>query len=354
MTNLQKVRGIMVIGLLLLSELAVTGYAQDTRFTITENKTDKRVDISIDGKPFTSYIYPDSLMKPVLYPIRTADGAWITRGWPLVPRAGEHVDHPHHIGLWFNYENVDGLDFWNNSSSIPKAKKKKYGEIRHFSVNKMFADNNKAELGVTAYWITPDGTKLLRQDTKYIFSGTGSMRSIEIAIKLTALSKDVSFPDIKDGLIGIRLTRELEYPSDIPEKVTDSNGVISGIQERSIKEETGVYRSSEGKEGNAVWGTRARWVNLNGTLGGEPVSVVILDHPANIGFPTYWHARGYGLFAANPLGQKIFSNGKKALDFKIKAGTSAVFKYKVLINSGRHLSDDQVNNEANEFKNGAN
>lgn len=351
MMNIRKARAIALISLCFLSKLPITSYAQGTRFTITENKADKRVDVTVDGKPFTSYIYPDSLMKPVLYPIRTADGALITRGWPLEPRAGEHIDHPHHIGLWFNYEDVNGLDFWNNSSSISKEKKMRYGTIRHFSVNRMFADNDKAELEATAYWEMPDGTKLLKQDTKYIFSGTGSMRSIEMVVKLTALKKEVSFPDIKDGLIGIRLTRELEYPSDVPEKITDSNGTISGIQESSTKEETGIYRSSEGKEGNAVWGTRARWVNLNGRVGGEPVSLVILDHPENVGYPTYWHARGYGLFAANPLGQKIFSKGKETLDFKLKAGSSVLFRYKVLINSGSHLSDNQVNIEASKFGN---
>lgn len=339
-----------LICLLLVMGLARTGYGQDTRFTITQNKAERRVDIAIDGKPFTSYIYPDSLMKPVLYPIRSADGALITRGWPLVPRAGEHVDHPHHIGLWFNYENVNGLDFWNNSSSIPASKKNKYGTIRHFSVDKMTANNKKAELNVTAYWDKPDGTKLLKQDTRYIFAGIGAMRSIEMVVKLTALKEDVSFTDTKDGLIGLRLTRELEQPSDIPEKVTDAGGVVSGVREHTAEIETGLYRSSEGKEGDGVWGTRARWVNLNGKLGGKPVSIVMLDHSNNVGYPTYWHARGYGLFAANPFGQKVFSKGVEALNFKLKAGSSVVFKYKVLINSGSHLSDDQVNIEANKFE----
>ena len=64
----------------------------------------------------------------------------------------------------------------------------------------------------------------------------------------------------------------------------------------------GVYLTSEGTKGAAVWGTRGRWCTLSGTVGAEPVSIAILDHPQNPGHPTYWHARGYGLFAANPLG----------------------------------------------------
>ncbi|HEY4816844.1 MAG TPA: DUF6807 family protein, partial [Candidatus Acidoferrum sp.] len=93
----------------------------------------------------------------------------------------------------------------------------------------------------------------------------------------------------------------------------------------------GVYLTSEGKRGDAAWGTRGRWCNLTGRVGDEPVSITILDHPGNPGFPTYWHARGYGLFAVNPLGQKIFSNGKEELNLSVAPHQSITFRYRVLI-----------------------
>src|SRR6266478_1197004 len=74
----------------------------------------RRVDVTVDGKPFTSYVWPTTLKKPVLYPIRTAEGTVVTRGFPLEPRPGERVDHPHHVGLWLNHGDVNGFDFWNN------------------------------------------------------------------------------------------------------------------------------------------------------------------------------------------------------------------------------------------------
>ena len=37
-------------------------------------------------------------------------------------------------------------------------------------------------------------------------------------------------------------------------------------------------------------------------MGGEPVSIAIFDAPGNPGYPTYWHARGYGLFAGCAAG----------------------------------------------------
>ncbi|MBG6236994.1 hypothetical protein IWX76_003600 [Pedobacter sp. CAN_A7] len=322
---------------------------KETRFKITENKKQKRVDITIDGKPFTSYIYPDELMKPVLYPIRTATGTLVTRGWPMDPRPGERVDHPHHVGLWFNYGDVNGLDFWNNSVAIAPEKKSGYGTIKHVSVNQVLATNDRAELSVTKHWQKPDGTNLVREEAKYIFTAQGGQRAIEMVVKLTALKADVSFKDNKEGLIGLRVARELEHPSDKPEKFTDANGLATDVAKMNNDGVTGVYRSSEGIEGDAVWATRAKWMNLNGKVKDEAVSVVIIDHPKNVGYPTYWHARGYGLFAANPLGQNEFSKGKETLDFKLKAGQSVVFKYKVLINAGANLGDPQVREAFNTF-----
>src|SRR2546425_32085 len=92
--------------------------APGDRIRVLPNEPAGRVDVSIDGKPFTAYIWPANLAKPVLYPLRTAKGTLITRGYPLEPRPGERVDHPHHVALWFNYGNVNSFDFLNNSEAI--------------------------------------------------------------------------------------------------------------------------------------------------------------------------------------------------------------------------------------------
>jgi len=288
-------------------------------------------------------------MKPVLYPIITAKGDTITRGWPLIPRAGDHIDHPHHIGLWFNYENVNGLDFWNNSSGIPASKKQQYGSIRHYSVDTMWADAHKAVLGTTAFWLKPDGTRLLRQQTTYLFSGIGNMRSITMTVRLTALGEDVVFKDTKDGLIGLRVRTELEQPCETPEKYIDNLGKAANFKMPSKDRATGHYLSSEGLKGDSVWSSRGKWVALYATLNHKPVSVAILDHPGNVGYPTYWHARGYGLFAANPFGQGVFGKGLAPLDVRLKPGESVIFKYKVLIQQGEPSTVSQINKAAAAF-----
>src|SRR5437868_5778584 len=101
---------------------------------VVPNEAERRVDVLVGGKPFTSYIYPTSLKKPVLYPLRTGSGVVVTRGYPLEPRPGERVDHPHHAGLWFNSGDVNGLDLWNNSTAINAADARTLGTTPNHSV----------------------------------------------------------------------------------------------------------------------------------------------------------------------------------------------------------------------------
>src|SRR5690606_27087376 len=103
----------------------------EKRIKLVRNDQEKKVDVFIDDNLFTSYIYPTNIKKPVLYPLITPKGTKITRKYPLEPSVGERVDHPHHVGVWFNYGDVNGLDFWNNSDSIKVEKRGSYGTILH-------------------------------------------------------------------------------------------------------------------------------------------------------------------------------------------------------------------------------
>ncbi|HEY4935298.1 MAG TPA: DUF6807 family protein, partial [Puia sp.] len=82
---------------------------------LVKAENENRIDVFIGTSLFTRFLYPDSLEKPVLFPIYDAGNTIVTRGFPMNPRTGEPSDHPHHLGLWLTYENVNGLDFWNNS-----------------------------------------------------------------------------------------------------------------------------------------------------------------------------------------------------------------------------------------------
>ncbi len=299
---------------------------QKQGISVVRNDAARRVDILVDGKPFTSYTYPTNVYKPILFPLRSARGTVVTRGYPLEPRPGESKDHPHHTGAWFNYGDVNGIDFWGHSDASKPEEKKKMGTIVHRTVKEAKSGKDKGELEVTADWVMPDGSAILKEETEFIFRATPDMRIVDRVTKLTALGKPAVFDDTKEGALGIRVARSLEQPSK-------SDGRESG-------KATGLYLSSEGKIGDDVWSTRGRWVILTGKVEDEPVTLAIFDHPKNPGFPTYWHARGYGLFAANPFGWKAFTNGKEEFKFTIGPRQSATFRWRILILSQKTSAEE--------------
>lgn len=314
-------------------------YIQTGKVEFVKDSVNRKIDVTIDGAFFTSYRYDGKTPKPVLYPILTKSGKAVTRGFPYETRANERVDHPHHVGYWFNYGDVNGLDFWNNSYAIPENEKNKYGTIFHEEILAM--DEGKGQLTFRATWRDPAGIPLIEETTRFTFAEEGGTRYIDRETKLKALH-NITFTDNKEGLVAIRVARALELPTDKPDVFTDSEGKATEMAVLNNEGVTGNYLGSEGEGGEAVWGTRNKWVRLSGTIEGETISIAMIDHPGNVGFPTYWHARGYGLFAANPLGQSIFSEGKQSLNFKLGASESVVFKYRMMIHSRTELTKEAI------------
>lgn len=321
---------------------------ESSKVSFINDDTNKKVDIKIDGHLFTSYVYDGQTPKPILYPLITKSGKTVTRGFPYAPRPNERVDHPHHAGLWLNYGDVNGFDFWNNSYAIPEDKKQFYGTIHHQEI--MDSNSEDGVLRIAAIWRSPLDADLLEEVTEFKFSEEGDTRIIDRSTTLKALV-DVSFKDNKEGMIGVRVARELELPTDKPAVYTDAEGNVTEVKALNNDGVNGNYFGSEGLTGNDVWGTRNKWVKLESEIDNEKVSITILDHEKNVGYPTYWHARDYGLFAANPLGQEIFSEGKEALNFKLAKGESTTFNYRILIHNGSELSKENLNQSFVDFNN---
>jgi len=349
---------VLYIAALALIPAIMSGCASSRQSASKENveirltEPAKKAEVFIDGKLFTALTWPDSIFKPVMYPIINGNGTEITRGYPLNPRAGERIDHPHHVGSWLNYGNVNGIDFWGNSYDIPEeTRNKSGGRIVMKKIDSLKVGKLPASFQMVASWQDPSGRELLLETTVFRFSSRGSNRIIDRITTLTATNGDVQMPDTKEGMFAIRVARQLELPSDEEVVLTDASNRPTTIARMTNEGVTGNYRSSEGIEGEAVWSTRAKWMNLYGSIATEKISVVICDHPLNPGYPTYWHARGYGLFAANPLGAKDFTAGKESLNFSIPQGSSATFRYRTIISAGTFLSDKTINILANEFAN---
>jgi hypothetical protein len=337
---------------LVISGCSVNKLSEGTKegLVITPRVQEKRVDVSFSGRLFTSLQWPDSVFKPVLYPLINSSGTEVTRGFPLNPRAGERSDHPHHVGMWFNYGNVNGIDFWGNSLDIPlETRDRTGGVIRYLRSSVSNNAQGNPSLTVFSSWLDPSGKELLSEKTTFNFREEGNLRIIDRLTILQATNGNVKLADTKEGMFAIRVARQLELPSQEAVTLTDAAGNPTKIPKLSNEDVTGNYLSSEGVMGDSVWGKKARWMNLYGVIDNDSVSLVICDHPDNPGYPTYWHARGYGLFSVNPFGAKDFTNGASEMNFEIKAGDTAEFRYRFIVSSRKHLQTGEINRLADEF-----
>ena len=312
----------------LVSLVVVSAAAQIVKLTAQELK--QRVDVEIDGKPFTSYRWDASIKRPVLLPLMSVGGEFITRGFPIETRAGETVGHPHQVGVSFSYGDVNGFDFWNNSTFRKADERIRMGTIVHRKIVKIKSGKTRGELVTEADWLTPNGEKILTETTRYIFAASGTTRRIDRETTLTANGNAVVFGDNKEGLFAIHLNRRLQQDNQIPAKITDAQGNIT--EARSNENLSGEYLSSEGLTGERIWGTLGKWVSVSGKIGaGETITVAVFDSPKNLNYPSSMMVRPYGLLALNPFGRKAFDPKTEARKFILEPQKSVKFRHRLLI-----------------------
>lgn len=321
--------------------------AQNLYVTLLPKEADHQVEVRIEGKLFTSFQYPTTQEKPFLYPIVSPEGSTITRGFPLQPRQGERVDHPHHVGMWFNHGDVNGLDFWNNSYAIKD--KSNYGHIVVTKILKV-KSGKKAVLKVLSEWRDNENQPLLEETTSYIFSATKQTRTIDHITTLQALDKKVVFSDCKEGMIALRMDRAFETPSTQAMTFVDANGIPTTV--KGTPDNTGVnghYYASCGATGDDVWGTHNKWVMLSALKNGQLISLGFFDSPDNVGYPFHAHARGYGLFACNNIGAQVYNKKEKKITVTLDPHKSIVFKHRFFVQSGKKVSVKQANEISKAF-----
>lgn len=317
--------------------------------SLRQNDSLNRLDIFIDGRYFSSYLYADSILrKPVLFPILTASEKRVTRGFPIAPNPNERIDHPHHYGLWFNHGVVNEVDYWN-SAVVPKKPDVRYGRINHVKFLTV-ESGDTGRLEVKKEWRNDMNELTLIEHTSYVFTGNINQRIITHITKLTAPEVDVLFEDSKEGMFAMRVRRELEVASDKPTVLLDTMLEASESTVPDNDEVTGHYRNSNGLEGYPdVWGQRASWMQLSGMVQGDSISICLFDYPKNPNHPPHWMARDYGLFGVNPFGSKIYTQGKEQFNFSLKKGESVTFKHQVVIINGVYPAKRKIDSLYNRF-----
>jgi hypothetical protein len=265
-----------------------------------------QISVDIDGKPFTVFHYGADSGKPYLAPLRSASGKIVTRHFPMELVPGESRDHPHHTGLWFSYDDVNGVKFWENDPTYTKphigrifVRKAEYKDGEH-----------SGTLTATMDWREPGGKTLLVEDREMVFYSDPKLRTMDFHVTLTAAT-DITFGDTKEGAFAIRLN----------DAFTERKG--------------GKMVDADGRTTMAnVWGKRSNWVDYTAEIDGERLGIAIFDHPQNPRHPTYWHARDYGLFSLNPFGRKAFDESQEESHWKLPAGQKLVFWWRVVIHPG--------------------
>jgi hypothetical protein len=264
-----------------------------------------RVEVWIGGRLFTAYRFgAEFKLKPVFYPVNSPGGNAVNRELPFIRDSGETTDHHHQQSLGFGYGELNGYDFWSHRG----------GEtIVHRAVLGHGVEGGKGRLEVLLDWRAPDGTVLARELRTATFGGGNDHRWMDHDISLQALDRPLDFIDSKEGMFAIRLA--------------------DALRERGG---SGRYENAFGWETErGIWGKRAPWVALRGEVSGEEVTVAIFEHPASHNYPSYWHARAYGLFAINPFGRKDFVEGAEPLNDRLAPRESFHFRYRVVIYGGK-------------------
>jgi hypothetical protein len=304
--------------LLLTGQMIVGGFsrARADPGTVEVLPHGTSVEVRIGGRPFTTYYFDPSSPKPYFHPIRSAAGTVVTRGFPVTQDiAGEDRDEPHQRPMYFAHGDLNGFDFWGEAayprwSNHPVSR---FGRTVFASLDEANGGVAAGTLQATFDLVAPTGI-LGREIQRYRFSGDDHARIIDCQFSIVATERPILLGDTKEGTFAIRVVKALDSP---PGHMVNADGAI-------------------GEKG--IWGKRSQWVDFYGRVEGEEVGVAILDHPQNLRTPTYWHARAYGLLAANPFGLSYFMHDRRQNGaYTIPAGGSLVFLYRVVIHHGDPL-----------------
>ena len=305
--------------LLLAASLLLASLASAAEFTVEKTATGGAI-VKVDGQVFAEYVV-DQANKPYLAPVFGPTGKQMTRNYPMKTIEGEQHDHPHHRGICFGSEGINGIESWaerltfGDTSKTPE-RVSKLGCEKHREFKTLEAKPDSAVLVSIIDYLDPDGKKYLEEERTMIFRAGEGTRSIEMKQILLASEGTAKFEDKKDAGLSIRVPTEMAV--EIGKSTKGSGHIIN----------------SEGLTDAAAWGKRAKWCDYYGIVGGEHVGVAMLNHPSSFRFPTPWHVRTYGLFTANPFGTKALDKEAPDGAYELKKGESTLLRHLFLFHKG--------------------
>ena len=277
---------------------------------------DQVIDVTIGGKPFTSYVFapkasgPHVLRRPMFFPVYGPGQTTMTRPFPMVLKGlGKNVatDHPHHTSIYIAHGSVNGVDNWSIGPTAGYTLHKRFACVSGGAVMGLFRESLD--------WTDVSKKPVVHEmRVVRVFAPEPGVRMLDIEITFEAKYGAVRFGDTKEGgLCAVRMRTELR---------ADGKG------------SKGVLVNSEGHSGKAAWGKKARWIDCSGLVDGKRVGFAIFDSPGNLRHPTTWHARTYGLVTANPFGLSHFTRGKQRGDYTLDEGKQRTWRYRIVFHAG--------------------
>jgi len=289
----------LVAAVLLLS----TRWVSPARGEVTAKRSAGGVLIEVDGQPFTEYLTLSGA-KPILWPVYGPTGKPMTRAYPMGEAPNETKDHVHQRSLWFTHGDVNGVNFWDEMAKHGMILHRRFVEVKSGKEAVVVAEDD---------WVGPDKKNVLADQRRLTFGAQPDVRWIDFDITLKASYGPVKFGDTKEGTFGVRMAETMRV---------DSQG-------------GGQIVNSQGQTDKAAWGRKAAWVDYHGPVAGQTVGIAIMNHPDSFRFPTCWHVRTYGLFAANPFGLKEFPDGNhQDGSYTLAEGQAMVLRYRVWLHKG--------------------
>ena len=310
--------------------------------------SDSGFTVTIDGELFTRYVI-DQANKPYFYPIIGPTGADMTRHYPMKDIEGERQDHPHHRGLNFGHQDVNGYDTWVEANTWierrerdPEAFTKsmsKLGATIHLGYKSIKIDDESATVVVQNKYVDATGNTMMLDKRTYTFcQHDDNTRILDVDITFTAPPHGVAhLADIKDAGLSIRVPHAISVDA----------------------KQGGLLINSHGDTNLDAWSKRADWCDYSGTVDGEKVGITFMNHPESFRYPTPWHARTYGLLTANPFGLKSLTSSKEEAERKLDGGIhlkgdeTITLKHRFLFHKGDHKTakvDHAYEEYANEPK----
>ncbi len=290
--------GVLVILTTEKKEITLTFSDEKTFDTISFVPGHEKIDVLYNNILFTSYQHLSSLKKPFLGPVYTANGDSFTRA------DLHHEEHPHQRSVFVGVGDVNGVDLWNEPENSGYLSK---GEPKNIVVGSAYASFEADNI-----WLDKDGNRLLDETRKFTFYNQKSdCRYVDMEITFKASYGDVIFGNTKEaGPLGIRVNEKIDV------------------------EHGGYMVNSYGACGESeCWSKSAQWCLYGGKIDGNDCAIAVFDNESNERYPTSWHIRDYGLFAANNL----YFKGQ----LKIVANQSLTYKYRICFfnNSAEDVGD---------------